>query len=316
MQPVDAEGLGLIDYHTIITEPMDLGTVKSKLDQGKYSSPDEFADDIGLMFNNCYKYNAAGDDVVECGKKLQEIFLMLMTKLPTAADLPANRRARAASAAALERQAQIAAEEARAAEEEEEEEEEEESSEEEEEESSEEEEESSEEESSDEEFTAGSAGGLQQVRAAHTKVIKMTVKLDQVKALEELQRQALAAYKEISKLTKNLTRGKKKRGGGGGGSSAKKTKKPKRAARPKAAAKKPKKQRPAGRKQQSAGAKKSRQQKRPAKNAGRPAAQRRQQQQEAESSDMSSSSDEEVGAFDMERLQRLAGKINHVSLDF
>ncbi|KAH0921766.1 hypothetical protein HID58_021784 [Brassica napus] len=37
--PVDAKGFGLHDYHTIVKEPMDLGTVKAKLGEGLYESP-------------------------------------------------------------------------------------------------------------------------------------------------------------------------------------------------------------------------------------------------------------------------------------
>ena len=34
-KPVDAFALGLHDYHKVITHPMDLGTVKAKMDQRK-----------------------------------------------------------------------------------------------------------------------------------------------------------------------------------------------------------------------------------------------------------------------------------------
>ena len=33
--PVDAEALGIPDYHTVITAPMDLGTVKAKHSRGR-----------------------------------------------------------------------------------------------------------------------------------------------------------------------------------------------------------------------------------------------------------------------------------------
>ena len=37
LEPVDAEALGLDDYHKIIKYPMDLGTVVTKLDDGVYT---------------------------------------------------------------------------------------------------------------------------------------------------------------------------------------------------------------------------------------------------------------------------------------
>ncbi|XP_030942257.1 transcription factor GTE5, chloroplastic-like [Quercus lobata] len=37
-KPVDVKGLGLHDYHTIVKHPMDLGTVKTRLDKNWYKS--------------------------------------------------------------------------------------------------------------------------------------------------------------------------------------------------------------------------------------------------------------------------------------
>lgn len=92
--PVDAVALGLHDYHNIIKQPMDLGTIKVKLvhyflysqiscshtkcyfsqkkmDQGEYSDAKEFAADVRLMFSNCYKYNPPSHEVVYMARKLQ-----------------------------------------------------------------------------------------------------------------------------------------------------------------------------------------------------------------------------------------------------
>ncbi|XP_013774946.1 bromodomain-containing protein 3-like isoform X2 [Limulus polyphemus] len=81
-KPVDAELLGLHDYHKVIKQPMDLGTVKQKLDLREYKTPDEFAGDVRLIFTNCYKYNPADHDVVAMAKKLQEVFEILYAKMP------------------------------------------------------------------------------------------------------------------------------------------------------------------------------------------------------------------------------------------
>ncbi|KAM7524298.1 hypothetical protein LguiA_014200 [Lonicera macranthoides] len=61
--PVDAVALGLTDYHQIIKNPMDLGTVKAKLDKNEYGSPLEFASDVRLTFKNAMTYNEKGEDV-------------------------------------------------------------------------------------------------------------------------------------------------------------------------------------------------------------------------------------------------------------
>ncbi|KAH8051477.1 histone acetyltransferase [Aureococcus anophagefferens] len=55
--PVDAEGLGLPDYHDLIAEPMDLGTIKSRLASFQYSDVSSFARDVRLVFENATAYN-------------------------------------------------------------------------------------------------------------------------------------------------------------------------------------------------------------------------------------------------------------------
>lgn len=73
-KPVDAEQLGLSDYHDIIKRPMDLGTVKIKLDGRQYNNGTEFAADVRIIFDNCFKYNPRDHDVVQMGTKLKAVF--------------------------------------------------------------------------------------------------------------------------------------------------------------------------------------------------------------------------------------------------
>ncbi|KAJ8769011.1 hypothetical protein K2173_024006 [Erythroxylum novogranatense] len=61
--PVDVVGLQLHDYYDIIKNPMDLGTVKSKLGKNLYDSPYDFAADVRLTFNNAMRYNPKGHEV-------------------------------------------------------------------------------------------------------------------------------------------------------------------------------------------------------------------------------------------------------------
>ncbi|XP_066999162.2 bromodomain-containing protein 2 isoform X2 [Anabrus simplex] len=81
-KPVDAELLGLHDYHDIIKKPMDLGTVKQKMDNREYKTAGEFAADVRLIFTNCYKYNPPDHDVVAMARKLQDVFEMRYAKIP------------------------------------------------------------------------------------------------------------------------------------------------------------------------------------------------------------------------------------------
>lgn len=73
-EPVDPVALGVPDYFTVITSPMDLGTIKAKLQDSVYSSPLEFASDVRLTFANALKYNPPGDVVHKMAKTLSKVF--------------------------------------------------------------------------------------------------------------------------------------------------------------------------------------------------------------------------------------------------
>ncbi|XP_034043675.1 bromodomain-containing protein 4-like isoform X2 [Thalassophryne amazonica] len=88
-KPVDVKTLGLHDYLDIIKHPMDLSTIKKKLDNRQYRDAQEFAADVRLMFSNCYKYNPADHDVVAMARKLQDVFEMRFAKMPDEPEEPA-----------------------------------------------------------------------------------------------------------------------------------------------------------------------------------------------------------------------------------
>ena len=66
----------------VIKTPMDLGTIKNKMDAREYNSHQEFATDVRLVFTNCYKYNPPDHDVVAMARKLQDVFEMKYAKIP------------------------------------------------------------------------------------------------------------------------------------------------------------------------------------------------------------------------------------------
>ncbi|KAJ6851300.1 putative transcription factor GTE4 isoform X2 [Iris pallida] len=72
--PVDVKGLNLHDYYTIIKNPMDLGTVKSRLSKNWYKTLEEFAEDVRLTFLNAMTYNPKGQDVHVMAEQLLQIF--------------------------------------------------------------------------------------------------------------------------------------------------------------------------------------------------------------------------------------------------
>ena len=69
---MDPEKLGLPDYYEIIKTPMDLTTIKKKLDGQQYKTAKECITDFDLMFQNCYTYNRPTEDVTIMAKKVQE----------------------------------------------------------------------------------------------------------------------------------------------------------------------------------------------------------------------------------------------------
>lgn len=80
--PVDTKALKLDDYHLIIKHPMDLSTIKKKLETGQYQDAQGFAVDMRLIFSNCYKYNPPNNQVVALARKLQEVFEEMFGELP------------------------------------------------------------------------------------------------------------------------------------------------------------------------------------------------------------------------------------------
>jgi bromodomain-containing factor 1 len=75
MTPVDPIALGIPDYFEVVKTPMDLSTVKQKLDNKQYANCDDFAADVELIFKNCYSYNPPDSDVYAMCQKLEEVFV-------------------------------------------------------------------------------------------------------------------------------------------------------------------------------------------------------------------------------------------------
>jgi Bromodomain len=45
------------DYLSIIKKPMDLSTIRKKLESGQYQDPWHYIEDVHLMFDNAWLYN-------------------------------------------------------------------------------------------------------------------------------------------------------------------------------------------------------------------------------------------------------------------
>ncbi|KAL5557713.1 hypothetical protein UlMin_033924 [Ulmus minor] len=70
-EPVDPEELP--DYHEIIENPMDFGSVRKKLDGGAYTNLEQFENDILLICSNAMEYNASDTIYYRQAKSMQEL---------------------------------------------------------------------------------------------------------------------------------------------------------------------------------------------------------------------------------------------------
>ncbi|XP_038600794.1 bromodomain testis-specific protein isoform X3 [Tachyglossus aculeatus] len=86
-QPVDAVKLRLPDYYSIIKNPMDLSTIKKRLEYKYYMKASECVDDFNTMFTNCYLYNKPGDDIVLMAQTLEKVFLQKVAQMPQEEEL-------------------------------------------------------------------------------------------------------------------------------------------------------------------------------------------------------------------------------------
>ncbi|PFH50751.1 hypothetical protein AMATHDRAFT_47670 [Amanita thiersii Skay4041] len=73
-EPVDWVKLDLPSYPKIVKKPMDLSTMRKKLDNNEYSNAQKFFDDFKLMIRNCFQFNPPGTPVNQAGVELQKIF--------------------------------------------------------------------------------------------------------------------------------------------------------------------------------------------------------------------------------------------------
>lgn len=62
------------DYYAHILKPIDLQTIRNKLDSGKYEDEKKFLQDFRQMFENCRIYNETFCPVFRCGQNLETYF--------------------------------------------------------------------------------------------------------------------------------------------------------------------------------------------------------------------------------------------------
>lgn len=74
-EPVDVEEVP--DYLNVVTHPMDLSTMRSKLREGKYGTLDDMENDFNLMIQNCLAYNNKDTIFYRAGVRMRDQCLPL-----------------------------------------------------------------------------------------------------------------------------------------------------------------------------------------------------------------------------------------------
>lgn len=65
---------GVPDYFDKVKKPMDLGTIKAKMDRREYADEEEFCEDMRQIFENCFLYWNKTDPMWGAAEKLQKTF--------------------------------------------------------------------------------------------------------------------------------------------------------------------------------------------------------------------------------------------------
>ncbi|KAJ8584367.1 Bromodomain-containing protein [Rhizopogon salebrosus TDB-379] len=85
-EPVDAVKLDIPTYYKVIKKPMDMPTMRKKLDAGEYPNVTKFFEDFKLMIRNCFVFNPSSTPVNQAGIDLPQLFDEKWKHLPPLRD--------------------------------------------------------------------------------------------------------------------------------------------------------------------------------------------------------------------------------------
>lgn len=106
LAPVDPIALNIPHYPSIIPHPMDLSTIERKVASSnpsrpdhnpsnpRYTSVDQFIDDVRLVFRNCLTFNGPEHQISHMARRLQEVFDRSMKHAPGPDDVRVVHHAR------------------------------------------------------------------------------------------------------------------------------------------------------------------------------------------------------------------------------
>ena len=81
MYPVDIVEHSIPDYPKIIPNPMDISTIKSKLETDQYLTTQECFNDFDLIWANCIKFNGADAPISNWANKMKKAAQNLTWKI-------------------------------------------------------------------------------------------------------------------------------------------------------------------------------------------------------------------------------------------
>ena len=81
--PVDPDAENLPTYYSVISKPMDLGTIRDRLASGEYQTQRDILNDISLVFKNAQKFNPPNHFVYLCASSLSKVFESEVEKIRT-----------------------------------------------------------------------------------------------------------------------------------------------------------------------------------------------------------------------------------------
>ena len=79
VKPVNPKSFPM--YKKVVKQPMDLTTIKKKLESGSMKTREDFVNSVNLIFENCELFNEDESPVGVCGYAMKEHFEARWTEL-------------------------------------------------------------------------------------------------------------------------------------------------------------------------------------------------------------------------------------------
>jgi hypothetical protein len=82
LHPVNPQVDGLADYHEKIERPMDLGTIKSNLENNQYTNSRQWGRDVQLVWENAKKFHPRKSLLYEIAERMSQKCLRVLKLIP------------------------------------------------------------------------------------------------------------------------------------------------------------------------------------------------------------------------------------------